>query len=148
MTKVESLEKMQKSGSYPAVDLSDPDVAAIVQIAKDFCEAWKNGDLETIMDAYSRDVIKISQGAVNRGKEDLERGYRDLLSKCSVQVKVQIEEVQILSPSMAFDRANFKLTATPKAGGEAMVSSGQFLEVLRKENGKWKSLRAMNTVDK
>jgi ketosteroid isomerase-like protein len=49
---------------------------------------------------------------------------------------------------MAFDRANFTLTATPKAGGQAAVSSGQFLEVLRKENGKWKSLRAMNTLDK
>jgi ketosteroid isomerase-like protein len=97
MDKVEGLEKIRKSGSDPAVDLSNPDVAAIVQIANDFCEAWKNGDLATIMDAYSSDVIKISQGAANRGKEDLERGYRELLSECSVRIEVQIEEVKILS---------------------------------------------------
>jgi uncharacterized protein (TIGR02246 family) len=137
---------MSKS-SDGGVDLSNPDVAAIVQIANAFCDAWKRADLAFIMNAYSDDVIKMSQGSPNRGKADLERGYADLLAKYSVDVDVKVEEVAIISGTTAFDRARFKVIATPKAGAEPLVSTGRLLEVLRKENGKWKSLRAMSTLD-
>jgi uncharacterized protein (TIGR02246 family) len=129
------------------VDLSNPDVAAIVQMAKAFCDAWKRADLVSMMDAYSADAIKMSPGSPNRGKEDLERSYADLLSKYNVEVEVKIEEVTVVSSSTAFDRARYTVIATPKTGGKPLVSSGRLLEVLRKENGKWKSLRAMNILD-
>ena len=122
-------------------------MAAIVQIAQDFCEAWKTGNLATIMDAYSTDAIKMNQGVPNRGKEELERGYADLLSKYDVHVAVKVEEVKIISDLFAFDRVTFTSRAIPKGGGTALLSRGRLLEVLRKENGKWKSLRAMSTLD-
>jgi uncharacterized protein (TIGR02246 family) len=134
-------------GADSRVDLSNPDVAAIVQIANGFCDAWKRADLARIMDAYSADVIKMSQGSPNRGKEDLERSYADLFAKYNVEVDVKIEEVTIVSSSTAFDRARYTVIATPKTGGKPLVSSGRLLEVLRKENGEWKSLRSMNTLD-
>jgi uncharacterized protein (TIGR02246 family) len=134
-------------GPESGVDLSNPDVAAIVQIANDFRDAWRRADLAFIMDAYSADAIKMSQGSPNRGKDDLERSYAELLAKYNVEVDVKIEEVTIVSSSTAFDRVRYKVIATPKTGGNPLVSSGRLLEVLRKENGKWKSLRAMNTLD-
>lgn len=142
-----SFSKMQTPESDKAVDLSDPDVAAIVQIAKDFCTAWRNGDLARIMEAYSPDVIKTMQGSPNAGKKELERGYADLMSKFHVQVDVNVEEVKIISSSMAFDRITYTVELMPKAGGKTLVSKGRLLELLRKENGKWLSLRAMGTVD-
>jgi len=103
--------------------------------------------LAHMMDAYSADVIKMSPGSPNRGKEDLERSYADLLAKYNVEVAVKVEEVTIVSNSTAFDRARYTVIATPKTGGKPLVSTGRLLEVLRKENGKWKSFRAMNILD-
>jgi ketosteroid isomerase-like protein len=129
------------------VDFSNPDVAAIVQIANDFCEAWKTGNLAVIMDAYSADVIKSNQGSPNCGKKELEQRYAKAMAQFQFEISVQIEEAEIISDSMAYDRATFTTRATPKAGGQTVVTKGRLLEVLKKENGKWKSFRVMGTLD-
>ena len=81
------------------------------------------------------------------GREVLEQIYRDFFSKYSAQVEVHIEEVRV-SGDMAFDRGHFKVTSTPKAGGELEIREGRVFEVLRKERGKWKSLRVMVNDEK
>jgi len=125
------------------VDLTNPDVAAIVQIAKDFEEANKIGDVKRIAEFYSPDVIYMYQGMPDHvGREVIAEMYKDFFSKNNAQVSVHIDEVRICG-EMAFDRATFTATATPKAGGEASVTKGRLLEILRKEGGKWKSLRVM-----
>ena len=97
----------------------------------------------SIMDVYSADVIKISQGVTNRGKEELARSYSEFLSKYKVHIVVKIEEVRIISRQMAFDRDKFSSRAISKPRGGTLVSRGRLLEVLRKERGKWKSFRVM-----
>jgi uncharacterized protein (TIGR02246 family) len=130
-------------GLPDSVDLSNQDVAAIVEIAKDFSQAYEAGDVGRMMEFYSPDVIYMAQGMPNHeGREILKKIYQQLFSNYRGHVDVQIEEVKILG-DMAFDRARFTSTLTPKAGGEVVVSKGRLLEVLKKENGKWKSLRVM-----
>jgi len=108
-------------------------VAAIVQIARDFSEAYKAGDAKRVASFYSRDLIYMAQGMPNHeGKEAIEQIYQDLFSKYSGTVAVQIEEVKVLG-DMAYDRATFTVTLRPKAGGETVETKGRFLEVLRKE---------------
>jgi len=141
-------KELPKSGVNDSVDLSNPDVAAIVQIAKDFAEAYKAGDLKRVVDVYSPDVIYMYQGMPNHeGRDVIEEMYRGFFSENNAQVVIDIQEVKI-SGDLAFDRATFKVTATPKAGGEATVSEGRVFEVLRKEGGKWKSLRVMVNQEK
>jgi uncharacterized protein (TIGR02246 family) len=136
-----------KSASNQDVDLSDPDVAAIVQIAKDFSEAYRAGDAERIASFYSPNLIYMSQGMPNHeGKEVIEQLYKDLFSKYRGTVAVHIDEVKV-SGDMAFDRATFTVTLTPKDGGKASETKGRLLEVLRKENGKWKSLRVITNTE-
>lgn len=125
------------------VDLSNKDVAAIVELAKDFSRAYEAADGARIIEFYSPDVIYMAQGMPNHeGRQVLREIYQQLFSKYRGHVDVQIEEVKILG-DMAFDRARFTSTLTPKAGGEVVVAKGRLLEVLRKENGKWRSLRVM-----
>lgn len=125
------------------VDLSNKDVAAIVNVAKDFSHAYDAGDVEHMLEFYSPDIIYMAQGMPNHeGREVLKEIYQQLFSNYRGRVDVQIEEVKILG-DMAFDRARFTSTLTPKAGGDVVVTKGRLLEVLRKENGKWKSLRVM-----
>jgi len=131
------------SDSANAVDLSNRDVAAIVQVAKDFSEAYASGDVGRIIEFYSPDIVYMAQGMQNHeGRAVLQEIYQQLFSKYHGRVDVQIEEVKVYG-EMAFDRARFTSRLTPKAGGETVVSKGRLLEVLRKENGNWKSFRVM-----
>ena len=125
------------------VDLSNADVAAIVQIAKDFSDANKAEDVKRIAGFYSPDVIYMYQGMPNHvGREVIAEMYQDFFSKYTAQVVVHVDEVKVCG-DMAFDRATFTVTGTPKLGGEGLVSKGRVLEILRKEGGKWMSLRVM-----
>ena len=47
----------QSSPSKGNLDPSNPDVAAILQIATDFSEAYKAGDVKRVVEFYSPDVV-------------------------------------------------------------------------------------------
>src|SRR5580692_4517335 len=49
-----------QSASTKDVDLTNPDVAAIVKIAKDFSDAIAVGDFKRVIDFYSPNVIYMS----------------------------------------------------------------------------------------
>ena len=130
------------------LDLSNPDVAAIVQIAKDFSKAIAANDFQRVIDVYSPDVVYMSPGAPDAvGKDAVAQGWGDMLSSYSVRVDVHIVEVKILG-DYAYDRATFTMSMKPKAGGETQDMGGRVFEVLRKEGGKWKSLRVMVNSEK
>jgi uncharacterized protein (TIGR02246 family) len=130
------------------LDLSNPDVAAIVQIAKDFSEAIAASDFNRVIDVYSPDVVYMSPGTPDaEGRDAVAQNWRDMLSGYDLRVDVHIVEVKILG-DYAYDRATFTMSMKPKAGGETQNMGGRVFEVLRKEGGKWKSLRVMVNSDK
>lgn len=130
------------------VDVSNPDVATIVQIAKDFSEAIAAGDLKRVIDVYSPDVVYMSPGAPDAlGKDTVAQNWQAMLSSYNLHVDVHILEVKIIG-DYAYDRATFTMSMKPKGGGETQEMSGRVFEVLRKEGGKWKSLRVMVNSDK
>jgi uncharacterized protein (TIGR02246 family) len=136
-----------RSVSNGPLDLSNRDVAAIVQIAKDF-EQWnKTGDVEHIAEVYSPDVIYMHAGMANfEGKAAVAQSYKEFFSGYTAQVNVNVQEVRVFG-HMAFDRATFTTAVTPKGGGETTVMKGQVMEILRKEAGKWKSFRVMANTE-
>jgi hypothetical protein len=70
-----------ESSSTKDVDLTNPDVAAIVQIAKDFSDAIAVGDFKRIIDVYSPDVVYMSPGVPDtQGKEAVAQNWQDMLS--------------------------------------------------------------------
>jgi len=130
------------------VDESSPDVRAIVQIARDFSTLVAEGNLERVVGYYSPDVVYMSPGVPDAiGRDAVAKNWQALLSSYSVRVKVRVVEVKILG-DYAYDRASFMLTLTPKSGGKKQQTGGRVFEVLRKEQGKWKSLRVMVNSDK
>lgn len=139
---------MRQAGSNNAIDSSNADVEAIERITKDFVAAYNAGDVKRVTDVYSPDVIYMYQGMANHeGREVLEQIFQGFFSQFTAQVVVHVDEIKV-SGDMAFDRATFTVTATPKAGGTGMLTKGRLLEVWRKEQGgKWKAFRVMVNMD-
>jgi len=139
---------LPQSGSIPDVDLTNPDVAAIVQIAKDFSDAIAVDDSTRVISFYSPDIVYMSPGVPDTvGRDALAQSWQSMLSSYKMHVEVHLVEVKILG-EYAFDRATFTMSMKPKAGGETQEMGGRVFEVLRKEGGKWKSLRVMVNSDK
>ncbi len=141
-----SAQASQRSTSEDDVDLSNPDVAAIAKLAKDIPDAIASGDVKRAQDFYSPDAIKMVPGQPDiKGKENM--WGADFLSKNRVHVVVHLVEVKVFG-DLAYDRATFTTTVTPKSAGEAARVDGRLLEILRKERGKWKSYRVMYNSEK
>jgi uncharacterized protein (TIGR02246 family) len=145
---VKSAHASPQSASSTDVDLTNPDVVAIVRIAKDFSEAVAASDFKRMIDFYSPDVVYMSPGLPDaQGRDEVAQNWQGMLSTYNLHVEVHILEVKILG-GYAYDRAIFTMSMKPKAGGETQEASGRLLEVLRKEEGKWKSLRVMVNSDR
>jgi uncharacterized protein (TIGR02246 family) len=124
-------------------DLSNPDVAAIVQIAKDYEAAWRAGDADKITSFYSSDAVYIPQGGPTKLTDSTFRTKRrEFYATYRTHIELHLREVKVLG-DMAYDRTDFTMTMTPKKGGKPMVMRGRLMEILRKENGEWKSFRIM-----
>jgi uncharacterized protein (TIGR02246 family) len=128
------------------VDLSNPDVAAIVQVAKDFSQAYEAGDADRVASFYSPEVIYMAYRMQNHEGRDIVREiYRGAFAANRGHVDVHIVEVKVFG-DVAYDRATFTVTMTPKAGGKPTVSKGRLLEILHKEGGQWRTFRVMTNA--
>jgi uncharacterized protein (TIGR02246 family) len=123
------------------------DVATLQKVADEFAEVFNAWDAKRIATFYSEDVIYMIPHIPNRvGRATIEQDYEELFAQYTVHVDVHIDEAKIYG-DMAFDRATYRTTRTPRTGGETVVINGRLLEILRKEDGRWKSFRVVAITD-
>jgi uncharacterized protein (TIGR02246 family) len=125
------------------VDMSNPDVAAIVQVARDFEKAFAAGDAKTIATMYDPGVVYMANGAPDTfGVPVIARAREAFFAQYDARVAVHIQDVRVMG-DMGYDRGTFTMTMTPKAGGKAMTHTGRVFEIVKKQAGKWRSYRVM-----
>jgi ketosteroid isomerase-like protein len=114
-------------------------------IAK-FVEAYNSANLDTVFDYYADDLIKLRNGTPAETKAETERRVREVFAHYECRVDVINEEVQVAG-NMAFTRGSFRLSITPRtAAGETQVFDRRYLEIWRKENGRWLVARTMDNI--
>lgn len=119
------------------------DVLAIVQIARDLEKAMKTEDAAQVADFYSPDVVYMADGRPDaHGRDTVAKSWSQMLETFHMELTVEIEEVGVCG-DIAFDRAVFTSAMTAKTGGTPRVQKGRLLEILKKEEGKWRSWRVM-----
>ena len=112
----------------------------------EFITAYDSGDVDSILRYYGDDLIKVRTGAAPETKSDLSRRVKEVFEKYDSQVKVCNEEIEV-SGDIAFTRGSFRVSYTPKAGGETQVLERRYLEIWRKEQGRWVVVRAMDNME-
>jgi ketosteroid isomerase-like protein len=122
-------------------DLSNPDVAAIVQIGKDYATAFAAGDYERINSFYSPDVLYMPQGGSIHGASD-PKARQKFFAANRGTIDIHVDEAGV-SGDLAWERTTFTMTIIPKDGSKTQVHKGRLLEIMRKEGGKWRSWRVM-----
>ncbi len=127
----------------PSMTLAEDELVA--GIAK-FIDAYSTGDVDAIARYYSDSLVKLREGAPPESKADVisrvKRTFRDFVG----HLEVTSDEIGI-SQDLAFTRGSFVVTLTPRSGGQPTVVRKRFLEIWRREDGRWVVCRAMDNSE-
>ena len=111
----------------------------------EFINAYNSGDSHAMLACYADDLVKLRQGAPPETKPEVARRVAEVFDKFHSRVDVSNDEI-LVAGELAFTRGSFRVTLTPKAGGETQTIDRRYLELWRKENGRWLVIRTMDNV--
>lgn len=118
---------------------------AIEDSISEFVRVYNAGNLEGVLAYYTEDLIKVRQGGPAETKAETAKRVAGVFDKFRSRVNVSNDEIRV-SGQMAYTRGAFRVTLTPKAGGEPQVIERRYLEIWRKENGRWRVARTMDNT--
>ena len=121
------------------------DREAIEAAVANFIESYNAGDLAGVMRCYSDDLIKTRNGAPAENRQQTESRLAEVIRAFSGALHVVNEEL-VVSGDMAFARGSLRLVLTPRGPGEARHIALRFLEIWRRENGRWVVARTMDNT--
>ena len=126
----------------------DQDIQAIKQLAADWRSGWLASDADLLLSLYADDpvVLPQDQPAV-MGKDAIRSIYQSVLKEYDFSSEGRLVEVEA-SGDWGYFWSTYKLTATPKAGGQPIRSTGRSVFIVKREpGGAWKIARLIDNSD-
>lgn len=121
------------------------DESAIRDVVNTWFTASKSGDLPTVLDLMTDDVIFMVPGQPPFGKKEFAAASEGM-KNLQIHGTYDIQEVQLLG-NWAYLRNHIRMTVTPPDGSPAMHRSGYTLTILRKDSdGRWRLTRDANLL--
>lgn len=121
------------------------DCKEIESAIAEFIKAYNAGDIAKVLAYYGEDLIKVRDGAPAETKSETAQRVASVFQKFHSQVDVVIDEIRTYG-AFAFTRGSFRVTLTPKAGGESQAINRRYLEIWRKEGERWLVVRTMDNI--
>lgn len=118
---------------------------AILSTIASFVTAYNAGNLEDLLNYYADDLIKVRQGAEPESKEELAGRLRRLFDRFDTEVEVNNSEI-VVSGNIAYTRGSFRVTISPRDGGDKQQVTRRYLEIWRKRDGAWQVARTMDNA--
>ena len=120
------------------------DERAIRELVETWMRASKAGDMATVLDLMTDDVVFMTIGQEPFGKEHF-RNSSESMRGIDIDGQAETLEVEVLGDT-AWIRNRLEMVMTPE-GGEPMRRSGYTLTILKKGgDGRWRLFRDANLV--
>jgi uncharacterized protein (TIGR02246 family) len=123
-------------------DESD-DEAAIRTLVETWMAASKAGDVATVLDLMTDDVVFMVPGREAFGKQAFVAAS-DAMKNMRIDGNAEIRELKVLG-DWAYMRNHLEMTITPERGAP-VKRSGWTLTILRKKDGRWRLARDANLL--
>lgn len=114
------------------------DIRAIEEMSAARADAFNRGDAAAIAIYFTEDGILMAPGSpALTGREAVEGYYQQIFDQYVTELDSYYEEVKV-SGDFAFGRGIAEVTLTPRNGGERIVSTSKYVNLLRRqEDGSW-----------
>lgn len=119
---------------------TEKDKAAITAVSAARAKAFNKGDAGGIAVHFTDDAKLMAPGKpAATGKAAVQQYYQSIFDEYATRLESHYEEVEV-SGNMAYGRGFAKVILFPKKGGDSLVSTAKYLNILRKQsNGIWKT---------
>ena len=123
-----------------------PDERAIREVHSTWIEAVNAGDLVSLLSLMADDVVFLNPGQAPFGREGFSPGFSAAHQQARINCISELEDVVVVG-EVAYTLSRDSLSATPRAGGEAMQLAGHRITVYRKQpDGRWLLARDAHTL--
>lgn len=120
------------------------DERAIRELVETWMEASKAGDIATVLDLMTDDVVFMTAGGEPFGKEEF-RVSSESMKDMEMDGRADVRELEV-SGDWAWARTHIELTMRPP-DAEPIRRSGYTLTILKKSaDGRWRLFRDANLV--
>lgn len=125
----------------------DKDEQAIRNVIETWLRASREGDVDTVLDLMTPDVVFLVPGQEPmQGRDAFAASLRAVLGTHAIESASQIEEIAV-SGDLGYCRTRLNVTVKSKHGGTPMLRSGHTLSIMRRcEDGKWRLARDANML--
>jgi uncharacterized protein (TIGR02246 family) len=123
------------------------DEQAIRELIDTWLRATREGDVETVLELMTPDVVFLVAGQpAMQGCDAFEKGLRGMLATHAIDSSSAIEEI-VVAGDFAYCRTRLSVTITSKHGNTPVQRSGHTLSILRKNaDGRWQLARDANLL--
>lgn len=125
----------------------DQDEQAIRNLIETWLRATREGDVDTVLDLMTPDVVFLVPGHDPMvGRDAFAASLRSVLGSHAIETASDIDEI-VVAGDLAYCRTRMKVTVISKHEGLPMLRTGHTLSILRRcDDGKWRLARDANLV--
>ncbi|HUF71527.1 MAG TPA: nuclear transport factor 2 family protein [Gammaproteobacteria bacterium] len=137
------------AGCSPSAQSTDAGAeAAIAEFNRQYLAAINEADINALADLTTEDHMMImSGGEPLAGKQALVDAMTGAFERFAFDEAWMPEET-VVSGDLAYQRGTFVVNATPRAGGAATRTTGNFMRIYRRQpDGSWLMVRDMFNSD-
>ena len=122
------------------------DERAIREVHSTWIDAVNAGDLVCLLSLMADDVVFLNPGQAPFGRDGFSPGFSAAHQQARINCISELEDVVVVG-EVAYTLSRDSLSATPRAGGEAMQLAGHRITVYRKQpHGRWLLARDAHTL--
>ncbi len=101
------------------------------------------GDVDAWATAFANDGVQMPPNApANVGRDNIQAWPGAFLSAFRAEFALAPEEVQVTGADWAFERGTYKITLTPKGGGDPIQDAGKYITVYQRQpDDRWAMAR-------
>lgn len=101
------------------------------------------GDVDAWATAFANDGVQMPPNApANVGRDNIQAWSGAFLSAFRAEFSLAPEEVQVTGADWAFERGTYKITLTPKGGGDPIQDAGKYITVYQRQpDDRWAMAR-------
>jgi ketosteroid isomerase-like protein len=110
---------------------------AVLQASQRWDQFFNAADADTLAGLYATGAVSMPPNApAIAGRAALQKDFETFFTNNLARHETLVEDL-IIDGGLAVERARYRMTMKPRAGGPEVVETGKHVEVRRYEGGRW-----------